>query len=139
MNCAKSKLYHWVLENFSDSSASAPQMSSNANNTYASGNNLPYAGADFTGGQNTPVKNHIAGEELKHKYNGISKFSELKEKANIAIKDIKTAAEDCLKKDCTTESFVALLDLLQKPEVLSVLEHMRQEIKLREQDAGKYK
>lgn len=134
----KSKLYYWVYENFSDSSSSAPAMSQNANNTNASGNSLPYAGADFTGGQGTPVKNDIAEEKLKNSYNGISTFSELKNKADTILGEIKAAIDDCTTKEATTASFAKVLDFIQKPETLSILEHIRQELNLREQNREKY-
>jgi hypothetical protein len=132
----KSKLYHWVNENFSDNSSSAPSMNQNASNT--SGNNLPYAGADFTGGQGVPVKNDIAGEKLKNSFNGISTFAELKNKADTVLNDIKVAIEDCISKDANHSSYAKVLDLLQKPEILSILEHIRLEISIKEQDKGQY-
>jgi len=135
----KSKLYHWVNENFSDNSSSAPAMSQNASNTNASGNKLPYAGADFTGGRGVPVKNDIAGEELKNKYNGISTLKELKNKADTILIEIGSAVRDCISKEATTSCYVKLLNLIQKPETLSILEHLRQEIDLKEQQQKQYR
>jgi hypothetical protein len=132
----KSKLYHWVNENFSDNSSSAPSMNQNASNT--PGNNLPYAGADFTGGQGVPVKNDIAEEKLKNSFNGITTFAELKNKADTVLGDIKSAIEDCTSEEATNASYAKVLDLIQKPEILSILEHIRQEISLKEQEKGKY-
>jgi len=131
----KSKLYQWVTESFGDDSSGT---TFNVNDT-SRGMNSQFAGVDKTGGQNIPVKQDIAGEELKHKFGGINSFKELKHKADSAAKDIRTSADDCLKKECTVESYVNLLDVIQNPEVLSTLEHMRQEFKLRELESDKYR
>lgn len=130
----KSKLYHWVFENFNDDFSNS---SLNVNNTPSS-SNTPYAGTDFTGGQKMPVKQDIAGEELKNKYNGISNFKELKEKADDCLRNIKTSIDDCLSKEATPSSFTKILDLIQRPETLSLLEHIKQELNLKQQDEGKY-
>lgn len=125
----KSKLYHWVMENFE----TAPQMDSNASNT--PGNKLPYAGADYMAG-GMPVKQDIAGEELKNSIRGITTFSELKQKIDLIIKDMRAAGENCTSKDATAECFTAFLDKIQNPESLGLIEHMKQELNIKNQNKG---
>jgi hypothetical protein len=138
MNC-KSKLFHWVFESFpTDASSNAQPMNPNANNTYASGNNLPYAGADFTGGQATPLKNDIAEEKLKTPFKGITTFSELKEKTDTILIEMNACVKECSSKDATASSYKDLIKLIQEPEVLAILEHIRQETENVQQELRNY-
>lgn len=131
----KSKLYKWVFESFGDDFSNS---TSNINNTTSS-SNTPYAGMDITGGQKMPTKQDIAGEELKNKFNGVSTVKELKEKTDDCLRNIKTAIEDCLSKEATPSCYNKVLDLIQKPETLSFLEHIKQELELQQQKKDQYR
>lgn len=134
MNSYKSKLYRWVFESFGDDFSNS---SANINNT-TSKSNTPYAGMDITGNQNMPVKQDIAGEELKKKYDGMASIKELKEKTDVCLRNIKTAIDDCLSKTATASSYTKILDLIQKPETLSILEHIKQELTSKQQEQDQY-
>jgi hypothetical protein len=133
----KSKLYHWVFENFSSSdTGSNPQMTTDTSTV--TNQSLPHAGENFKGSGNVG-SNKVGEEELKSKFNGITTFKELKEKTDSYLNEIKYAIEQCLKKEATAESFISLLGVLQKPEVLAILEHMKQEVSSRTQDMSQYR
>jgi hypothetical protein len=133
-NQYKSKLYKWVFESFGDDFSNS---SLNVNNTTSS-SNTPYAGMDITGGQKMPVKQDIAGEELQNKYNGISNIKDLKGKADDCLRNIKVAIDDCLSRESTPSSYNKVLSIIQNPETLAVLEHIKQELNVRQQEEGKY-
>jgi hypothetical protein len=134
----KSKLYHWVLENFpsGDNSSSTAQMTTDTSTV--TNQSLPHSAENFKGNSN--IGSSKSGEEeLKTKFNGITTFKELKEKTDSYLTELKYAIEQCLKKEATVDSFVGLLDILQKPEVLGILEHMRQELNSRGRDMSQYR
>jgi hypothetical protein len=130
----KSKLYKWVMESFGDSTG-GDSTNLSVNNT-SSNNNTPYAGSVKMGGNNLPVSQDIAGEDLKNKNGGVAKLKDLKQVVDNYIRDIKTATEECLAESATDSSYSQLLDIIQKPEVLAKLEHIREELSLAKQNQG---
>lgn len=133
----KSKLYHWVLENFpSSDTGSTPQMTTDTSTV--TNQSLPHSAENFKGNNNSQ-SNNAGEEELKNKLNGITTFKELKEKTSSYLTELKYAIDQCLKKEATAGSFSQLLEILQKPEVLAILEHIKQEINSREQISSQYR
>lgn len=128
----KRKLNDWVNENmgepsFNEMGGNTDKMSSNANNSFTGGS-LPFSN----------TINDINGEDLKKSYGGVTKLKDLKQQADDYIRDIKASITDCESKEATASSYSKLIDLLGKPEIISVLEHMREELKLKEQDKKQY-
>lgn len=122
----KSKLYKWVMETFDVDGTTA-----SVNGTSSFGN-TPFGGFDKMSG--TPVNQN--SEDLKKKMGGVSKVKDLKQVVDNYLRDIKTAVEDCLTDEATDSSYSKLLDLMQKPEVLAKIEHIREELSLAKQNQG---
>jgi hypothetical protein len=122
------------MESFGDNTG-VDSSSLNVNNT-SSSSNTPYAGSVKMGGNNMPVSQDIAGEDLKNKTGGVSNLKDLKQVVDNYLRDIKSAVEDCLTDEATNSSFSKLLDLMQKPEILAKLEHIREELSLAKQNQG---
>jgi hypothetical protein len=127
----RKKMQKWLVENFGDSSSNAlagntSGMSSNANHTFTGGS-LPFAGN---------LKQDIAGEDLKQPSGGVTKLKELKDQVNRYISDIKATCIDCLSREASVDSYTKILDVIQKPEVLSAIEHLKQELNKKQQTTG---
>jgi hypothetical protein len=120
----------WLVENFGDPSSN--ELSGNTNGMTSNANHT------FTGGS-LPFSNNtqdIAGENLKKPSGGVNNLKDLKYQVDRYLTDIKTTINDCLSREASVDSYTKLLDIIQKPEVLSNIEHLKQEIKLKEQDRG---
>jgi len=126
------QLIKWVNENFGEGQpnefgSNTDKMSSNANNTFTGGN-LPFSN----------IKQDISGEDLKKSYGGVTKLKDLKQQADDYIRDIKTSITNCESKDATAKNYSELIDLLKNPEISSVLSHIQDELRLKEQEEGVY-
>lgn len=132
----KRKLIQWVNENFGN------QQGVPYNNTTASAQNTSTmnSNANHTPTNSLPFTNNvqdIAGEELKNKFRGLNSLKELKGLVDDYLNDIKTATSDALSKEAVGSSYTKLLDLMQKPEILSAIEHIKQELELKKQGMEK--
>ncbi len=128
----KRRLLQWVNENWG-SDAGVP-----VNNTPGGPKDTNTMVSNASNNTSNPqsflnVRNDIAGEELKNKYRGLNSLKELKSLVNDYINDIKVAASDAVSKEAAISSYTKLLDLIQKPEILSAIEHIKQELELKGQ------
>lgn len=128
----KRRLLSWVNENFGNESGvpynntpagaqSTDKMSSNANNTGI--NSLPF----------TNNVQDIGSENLKQSYKGITSLKELKSLVKDYLNDIVIAAKDAMSDGAAVSAYTKISDLLQKPEISSAIDHIAQEMKLKQQ------
>ncbi len=124
------KLIKWVNENFNTDMN--PNASDQNNQTHG------YGAAHMVGGHYAPMIKDVNGEDLKKKFNGVNNLKDLKAQADNYLGDIKAIITSCEGKDATAANYSKLVDLLKKPEIISVIEHIKDELHLKEQEQDQY-
>lgn len=129
----KRRLKTWVNENFGNEAgvpynntpsgpSATDKMSSNANHTPT--NPMPFS---------NNVQDIANEEKLKNSHQGITSVKELKQLVRDYLTDVTAAAKDAMSDGAAVSAYTKMADLLQKPEIYSAIDHLAQELKLKQQ------